>query len=155
MKKNLCVLIDILHPAHVHFFKNIIWQLEKEGHTVLITARDKEITIQLLKEYGFKFKKLSRIKKGLFGLGYEMLIRFIKLLFIGIKYKPDVYVGIAGITTAPVAWFLRKPSITITDTEFARLSNSIAFPFSTCILTPSCYSENIGRKQQRYKGYHE
>ena len=26
------IIVDILHPAHVHFFKNIIWELEKQGY---------------------------------------------------------------------------------------------------------------------------
>jgi predicted glycosyltransferase len=34
------VLIDMGHPAHVHFFKNTIWELEKRGHEVKVTARD-------------------------------------------------------------------------------------------------------------------
>ena len=24
------ILVDIGHPAHVHFFKNFIWEMEKE-----------------------------------------------------------------------------------------------------------------------------
>jgi hypothetical protein len=27
-------MVDIGHPAHVHFFKNAIWELEKRGHSV-------------------------------------------------------------------------------------------------------------------------
>ena len=30
------VLFDIAHPAHVHFFKNIIWELHKGGHETAI-----------------------------------------------------------------------------------------------------------------------
>lgn len=38
------VLVDIGHPAHVHLFKNMIWERERKGHEILITAREKEIT---------------------------------------------------------------------------------------------------------------
>ena len=36
------VLIDILHPAHVHFFRNFHAEMEGRGHQVCITARDKD-----------------------------------------------------------------------------------------------------------------
>ena len=39
------ILIDIGHPAHVHLFKNLIGNLRKDGHEVIITARDKEIAL--------------------------------------------------------------------------------------------------------------
>ena len=46
------ILFDMGHPAHVHFFKNTIWELEKKGHQVKVTARDKDVTIALLEAYG-------------------------------------------------------------------------------------------------------
>ena len=47
------ILIDIGHPAHVHYFKNFIWQMQKKGHEFMITARDKEVALNLLDKYGF------------------------------------------------------------------------------------------------------
>ena len=58
------VLVDIGHPAHVHFFKNAIWELESKGHDVQITTRDKEVTLDLLEAYGFKYHNLGKNKKG-------------------------------------------------------------------------------------------
>jgi predicted glycosyltransferase len=43
--KILRVLIDIGHPAHVHFFKNTIWNLEKKGHKVMVVSRDKDVVV--------------------------------------------------------------------------------------------------------------
>jgi len=45
------VIIDISHPAHVHFFKNFVWAMEKRGHEIIITAGDKEVTLKLLEHY--------------------------------------------------------------------------------------------------------
>ena len=36
------LLIDMGHPAHVHFFKHAIRVLEGRGHEVKVTARDKD-----------------------------------------------------------------------------------------------------------------
>jgi hypothetical protein len=49
------ILIDMGHPAHVHFFKNTIWELEKRGHQVKVTARDKDVTLKLLEAYGIPY----------------------------------------------------------------------------------------------------
>jgi len=48
-------LFDIGHPADVHFFKNLIWEMQKRGHETVITARRKESTFQLLDYYNFDF----------------------------------------------------------------------------------------------------
>ena len=42
------ILIDIIHPAHVHFFRHAISEFEKRGHKVAVTARQKDVTIELL-----------------------------------------------------------------------------------------------------------
>jgi predicted glycosyltransferase len=35
----------------VHIFRNLAKELEKDGHTVLFTCREKECTLDLLKAY--------------------------------------------------------------------------------------------------------
>jgi predicted glycosyltransferase len=49
------VLIDINHPGHVHFFKNLISNLKHKGIEIIIIASDKDVTIQLLKEFEIEF----------------------------------------------------------------------------------------------------
>ncbi len=41
------ILIEITHPAHVHFFRNAIDIWKSQGHEVAVTARDKEIVLEL------------------------------------------------------------------------------------------------------------
>ena len=49
-------LIGIYHPAHFHFFKNIIYSLKKKGHEVRVIARDKEITKRLLSKSNIDYE---------------------------------------------------------------------------------------------------
>jgi predicted glycosyltransferase len=49
------VMVDIGHPAHVHFFRNAIRELEKRGHSVKVTARDKDVALRLLEAYGIPY----------------------------------------------------------------------------------------------------
>ena len=60
------ILFDIEHPAHVHYFKNVISILKGKGHNIIITAVDKDITFQLLKQYDLKFISLGKHYKSVF-----------------------------------------------------------------------------------------
>ena len=59
------VLFDMGHPAHVHFFKNTIKNLKRDGHQVKITARNKEVTLALLKAYGLDYENRGEIYTGM------------------------------------------------------------------------------------------
>ena len=54
------LLIDILHPAHVHIFKNLIRELEAEGHEVHLTMREKDCSRDLLEQYGFSANQTGK-----------------------------------------------------------------------------------------------
>ena len=49
------ILIDIGHPAHVHYFKHFIWTMREKGHTIYITSRNKEVAFSLLEYYKFTY----------------------------------------------------------------------------------------------------
>ncbi len=53
------ILIYILHPAHVHFFKGYIKKAQAEGHSFTIVTRDKEITNALLGRIGIPYRHLT------------------------------------------------------------------------------------------------
>ena len=57
------ILFDIGHPAHVHLFRNAVNILEKKGHELKITARDKDIALDLLNNYGFSYEVIGTNKK--------------------------------------------------------------------------------------------
>lgn len=149
------ILVDIGHPAHVHFFKNTIWKLESDGHEVKITARDKEITIKLLEIYGFKYQNLGKNQKGLTNKAIGMVKTDLKLYNIAKNFRPDILTGIHNPYVAHVSMLLKKKSLIFTDTENAKLAGILTFPFSTTIYTPSCFKNDLGRKQVFYDGYHE
>ena len=45
------ILVDIGHPAHVHYFKNFIYEMSKRKHKFLVVARNKEVSIELLNAF--------------------------------------------------------------------------------------------------------
>ena len=149
------ILINIGHPAHVHFFRNMIRNLEKRGHIIKIVARDKDITLKLLNAYRFEYEIRSGYYRTIFGKMYDFIRTDLKLLRIAIKTKPDILIGVSDPYVAHVGKLIGKPSIVFTDTEDAKLANTLTFPFASVICTPSCFKEDLGRKHVRYNGYHE
>lgn len=147
-------LVDILHPAHVHFFRNIIIALENEGHKVMVTARKKEMSIDLLDAYKIPHTMISKQKNGI-GLIFEMIQRSIRLMLICIKHRPKLLMGIMGPSIALVGFTLRIPVWIFYDTENAWITNCFAYPLANRIYTPNCYRNSIRKNHISYAGYHE
>lgn len=149
------ILVDITHPAHVHFFRNAIDLWKAQGWQVLITARDKDICLQLLDEYGYDYVSFGRARLGVLGLMRELVYREGKIMGVVRKFKPEAVCSIGGTFNVHAAWLARVPDVIFYDTENATVSNIISYPFATAICTPVAYKYNVGRRQVRYEGYHE
>lgn len=150
------ILVDITHPAHVHFFRNAIGIWRGRGHEVAITTREKDIAVELLNAYGEEYLDLGPARRGLFGLAREMVARNVALDRYVRRFRPNVMAAIGGVNIAHVGAFRRIPSMVFTDTENAVLSNRITFPFATRVVTPECYQGRVpSRRNIRYHGYHE
>jgi len=149
------ILVDILHPAHVHFFRNAISEFRKRGHEVAVTAREKDVTIELLNNFGIPYKKLSEVGRGRVGLLGELIARDIRLWRFCRRFKPDVLTGISGIFVAHVGFVLGRPSIVWDDTEHQKLAHAITYPLATAYHCPDSYRKQLGKKQRFYAGCHD
>lgn len=149
------ILIDIGHPAHVHYFKNLIWEMQKKGHEFLLVARDRGPTIDLIKKYGFKF--VSRGKGSATTLGKLMYMPKADLLVFkaGLKFRPDLFLSFGSIYAAHASKMLGKPHIAFDDTEFSTKEYKLYSPFTDVICTPKCFRRDWGKKQVRFNGYIE
>lgn len=148
-------LIDVVHPAHVHFFKNIVGHLVACGHEYRVVARDKEVTRELLEAFDIPFASVGRSRKGLWRLAAELIVRDASLVRIGREFEAD-----AILTRNPAgthaAKLLRIPSFFDTDDGTAvGIHFRAAQPFATYITTPSFLPENYGKKHHRYPGFKE
>lgn len=148
------VLFDINHPAHVHLFKNVIWELQEEDHEIKITSREKDITLDLLDRYGFQHKPLSVVGDSLYGLAIELLQKDWRLLKICREFDPDVLIGVNPAITH-VAKLLEAKSIIMHDTGHANFKEKMFKPFADEILIPQCYLGAIDSKMVEYPSYHE
>lgn len=149
------ILFDFQHPAHLHFFRNLIVRLKREGHVVRITGRDKDILVELARNYGMDIEIFGVARKGILNLGMEFLYRQWRLRKIVNEFKPDVMMAIAGTYISLLGKLMDVPAYVFYDTEHATLSNLMAYPFATCTYVPCCYLKKIRWRHLRYNGYHE
>jgi len=133
------ILVDILHPAHVHVFKHPIREWRDLGHEVLVTARDKDLACHLLDAYEIHCELISRQGRGLLGLFGELLARDFRLLRIARDFRPDVLTGCGGVTIAHVGRLIRRPSIVFYNNEEATLQNMLTYPLASVVCTPESY----------------
>jgi len=152
---NMRIQIGIGHPAHVHFYKNFIHEIRNRGHEFSIVARDKEVTIYLLKHLGFEYELFARHKRTLYGKFLEIPVNDYIFYKKYKKFRSDLFTGINDYCSAHVGWLTQKPSVIFTDTEGVKFGDLSTFPFATKICTPSAFLEDLGKKHVRYNGYHE
>lgn len=151
------LLIEIGHPAHVHFFRHAINMWKSKGHELLVVSRDKEMTNYLLSAYRISAICISKAGHGLIGLLKEMLLRDFRLWQLARRFKPDIMTSIGGTWISQVSKLIKKPAIVFYDTENASLSNATTYPLVAALCTPKCYQNDtkLGVRHLRYPGYHE
>jgi uncharacterized protein len=148
-------LIDILHPAHVHFFRNFHAEMSARGHELRITARDKDRSLDLLDQYGLPYDHISDQRSGGAGMAIEMTQRTGKLLKIMKEFRPDAMTGIMGPSIAVAGKLKRVPAVVFYDTEFAKQTNWFVYPLAHSVCTPDCYQGKVRGTHVEYAGYHE
>lgn len=149
------ILIDIGHPAHVHYFRNLINEMKSSGHEFMIIARNKEVTHKLLDFYGIKFSDRGKGGRTLISKFIYLIATDIKLLKIASKWKPDLFLSFGSPYAAHVAFMLKRPHIALTDTEHAKLGILSFAPFSETIITPESFWKSFKSKHIRFNGFFE
>ena len=159
------VLIDITHPAYLHFFRHAIKRLQSEGHELCLTGRDKDILRPLAEEYeiganrevvssALRIIYFGRTPQNLLDMFSQWFMREIWLAGVIKKFKPDVIAACAGTFTALLGKLIRIPTIVFYDTENDVVSNWMTYPFATRICVPECYLDKNIPRNVRYAGYH-
>ncbi len=149
------ILVEVTHPAHVHFFRKAIAEFQQRGHCVAVTAKVKDVTVDLLEDYEIPYTLLNVTGSGKLAMPKRLLVRDYLLWKFCRDFKPDVLTGIAGVFAAHVGFLLRRPSVIWDDTEHHKYGHMLTWPFATAIYSPDCYLNPEKRKQHLYAGVHE
>jgi len=146
------ILIDIGHPAHVHYFRNFYNSFSAKGHVFLFIAREREVIMSLLKNYGIENISRGTGKDSSLGKLIYMLKSDFFILRKAIRFKPDLCLSFSSPYLAQVSYLMRIPHISLTDTEHTdKTHKKFTFPFSNVIITPSSYQNDLGPKHVRIK----
>lgn len=129
--------IDICNSPHVLFFEPVIKELKKQGHTVIVTARDFASTIKMLENKNISFKLIGS-HGGSFRISklFHMLSREIQLFFYLRKKNINIALGHASYDSAVVAKMLKIPSITTFDYEYADTIHKVLLKHVTYCIIP-------------------
>lgn len=147
------------HPAHFHLFKNVIGQLQKDGHTTQIVIKKKDVLENLLQTHHMPYVNIMPRgrKDDRFSIAIGLLNRDAKLFTIVLHDRPDVMIGTSA-EIVHVGRLLKIPSIVVNEDDFdvvPRFSR-LAYPAADYILAPTCCRVGKWKKKKiSYDGYHE
>ena len=149
------VIVTLQHPAHFHFYRNVVSELERRGHDTWIFYRDEELIETLLDRYAMEGTCLAPGNSGTLDAMRNQAVYELGLLRRARRIQPDVMTAIGGIAVAHVASLVGARSVVFDDSgEYAPL-NRIGRRFADLVCTPVSEDCEYGTTQQEYPGYHE
>ena len=147
------VLIDVSHPAHVHFFRPLAQIMSARGDDVRFAGRRKDVTLELLENAGTPYVVASKAAHDCSRITdvAELLQRVIRLRRLIRDMKPDVILTrnpsgvLAGMCTR--TW-------TVFDTDDGRtvgLHYWLGAPFADVVTSSIHDPERHGTRHLRYR----
>lgn len=153
------ILIDINHPAHVHYFRNFIKLMEAKGHKFCVINRDSKMINQLLDYYEINhtIRNKRPEKKGTFASMMNLMRMTLWCIRKSFLFRPDLFMGFASSACAITSWLYRKPCVLLDDTEFNSTNHKIYMRFCSTVLTPFYFSKKLdgGEKQIYFHAFIE
>lgn len=151
------IWVDLDNTPHVPFFLPIIRELERNGHQLILTARDAFQVCELADEKGLPYVKIghhygkNRIKK-VFGL----LWRSLQLAAFFLHQRADVALSHGSRSQILYCNLLRIPTILIADYEHSR---TLPFAYPRWAIVPEVLYpvglSSAGKRIRQYRGIKE
>lgn len=146
------ILIDIGHPASVHFFSQMTLELINKGHDVLFTTREKDVSLDLLNYYKFNYVSFGKTPRSFFLKVLNIFVYSYKILKISIRFKPDLFFTRGAYYLFLSSLVLRKPIISNLNTDVSKI-NHLLHKFPDCLMTPQSFKYSFNKKKHiRYPG---
>lgn len=155
------IWIDIVNSPHVLFFKPIIEELTKRGHSVSITAREYAQTTGLLDEFKMPYTLIgahagAKLSKKLIGV----LRRSSQLVSYSKNRRFDLALTFNSASLVVAAAIQRIASMVFMDYEYQPL-NHLTFRLTDKVVIPQCFPDealtkfNAVEKAVKYEGLKE
>lgn len=150
------ISIEVGHPAHVHYWRNVIRILLERGHNVDILAREKELTLSLLDAYHLPYLKVGFSRPTMVWKALGVPRDDIRVLRIAKRLRTELMLSTGIPASAQASRVLGIPHISLIDTEIASVGRLLAEPFSDAVCTPACFKSPVDpSKHIKFNGYLE
>jgi len=150
------ILFDIIHPAHVNFYKHCVYRLREEGHDVFLVCLDRGSVPRIMAaEFpGFSVTPIGRYAKGKLGLYFRTgLLRTVSLAKHVARIKPDASLTVAAFQTDFLSRIFRFKSLSAYD-DPGHWNFSLSKRFADRFVLPECLGVN-GPNIVRFRGLKE
>ena len=156
MAKNVLKVVIFVHTSgQAYLWSHVARALEHNGHEAIFVARGNESICSLLDNYSIKYLNYGKVGKNKYGKILQLPFQFLRLFGSVKQFRPDIVVG-TGTLEAWSGTLLAKPSIIFDDSEPRHSLERLSWKYAaSCILTPACFSKDLGEKQVRFNGYKE
>ena len=148
-------LIDIGHPAHIHYFRNLMQILSKKGFSFMLSAQNRKYVPELVDFFTKDYVLRNSGASSIIGKVLNIPRTDFEVYKLAKSFKPDIFLGSKNIYFAHVSKLMKRPFIAITDTEVSDNEDRLAIPFIDSIITPHCFRKDYGKKHIRLNTYFE
>jgi len=151
------ILVDIGHPGHVHLFRHVAKNLERNGHELFYSVRDIPVAKRLMDTYGMPYVNLGKKSDTIVGKAWTVIKQDWKLFWFVLVHKIDIGLS-SGIALPHISRLTRMKSFVFDDDddEVEPFVVKYSHPYTDVVLSPSAV--RMHRKTNRaifYAGYHE
>ena len=147
------LLFIINTSAQAHTWKNVIQQLILKGQEIKIVARDYGSTLKLLKSFNLPYSAFKPQGSRYFRF-LLVLDHFQNCYKLSKDFNPSIIIGF-GLDAAVTAARLKTRCITFIDDDPTFFQNYLTRLLANAVITPECFTTNLGKKQIKVKGYKE
>lgn len=156
--KSKTIWIDLDNSPHVPFFLPIIQELEKSGHSVILTARDTFQVIGLADYYKLRYTKVGKhYGANKFLKIFGTLWRSLQLARVVCRHKPDMSLSHGSRSLILLSSALGIPTILMFDYEHATMLPIIkpALGIAPEVINDPCLAKHFKRGLRVYSGIKE
>lgn len=149
------ILVDILHPAHLNFYKRAISLLKQQNHRLTVLVRERGNLVEFARrELDVPIRVVGKHYRNRLGKIYGLVHRVVYLVVEGLRNPYDVTTSHGGFYAAIAARLTRKKSVIFYDNFEYRLLFNLCRWFASTFIVPSCL-EVKAKNIRTFCGYKE
>jgi len=153
----MVILFDIIHVTHLNFFKNTIFNLQNQGHKVLITVLDRGKLTEIVSTElpGFSVFIVGKHRGTKLSIIFQAnFFRFLKMLLLINRLNPDFGVSVGSFIVGATLKLRGRYNIQFDDDPERKLNVFLEKLTSNKLFFPVFY-KNTTNKVRNYKALKE